>query len=248
MLHTEVGECAEHVQCEGRRGDGMILPAIGCPAGDHVAVAEGLDLFQPVGGDELVEAAEEPVQQADDLLGVVRLGEPGEPHEIGEQHAHCVVPIGDGQLASLEPVGDLVGHHAPHQTVDLVALLLECSFDEEDPPSCGVPDPPCDVHEPAARQHPQADVAEIRRICTSDRVHDDGSTGRHREHPQQRPMSDGSHRQCAEGDDEPGNPCEVSGVDAGDDQGEADGCQREAGAEQNVHPGERRPEAPHDHE
>src|SRR5215471_8242798 len=79
--------------------------ALGNSAGEHVAVAGGLDLFEPVPGSEIVEPTEDVRQQRNRLLGRAPGCERGEIDEVGKKNGR---------------VGDMVGDHrlAPPHTLD----------------------------------------------------------------------------------------------------------------------------------
>ncbi len=84
------------------------MPAIGRRhARDrHIGVADGLELFQPVPGDDLVECGEILIKQADQRARFGALGEQRETLEIGEQDRRSRMVFWLDLPAALKFVGD----------------------------------------------------------------------------------------------------------------------------------------------
>ena len=70
-------------------------------SGDHVAVADRLDLFEAVLLDEIVESGEDLVEQVDQAQRNHRRSHRGEPDNIGEQDAGGFIMRGDGARSTL---------------------------------------------------------------------------------------------------------------------------------------------------
>ena len=64
-----VADVLVHRQRHRRHRGEMVRIRLDQSAGDHVGVADGLDLLQPVLAGELVEAGEDAIQQLDQLGG-----------------------------------------------------------------------------------------------------------------------------------------------------------------------------------
>jgi hypothetical protein len=58
---------------------------LGRPPGDHVGVADGLDLLQPVAPGELIEGREQLVEGCHHLRWADPLAAAGEVHQVGKQ-------------------------------------------------------------------------------------------------------------------------------------------------------------------
>lgn len=84
----------------------MIGSRLGQPAGDHVGVADGLDLLQSVEFGEAVEGGEQLVERPHQLVGMDLLAGLREADQVGEHHGHVVELVGYHFLALLETVGD----------------------------------------------------------------------------------------------------------------------------------------------
>jgi hypothetical protein len=74
---------------------------------DHVAVADRLDLLDLVAVDELVEAREEAIEEADNLACVEPARERREVDDVGEEDAHLVKVVGDRVRVGLQPLRDV---------------------------------------------------------------------------------------------------------------------------------------------
>ncbi|MEY3012050.1 MAG: hypothetical protein RIT45_785 [Pseudomonadota bacterium] len=83
-----------------------------------------VSFLDPVGGGELVEAREERVERAHDLLrrAAVRVG--GEADQVGEDDGHVLVRVGDQLLAVLHPRGDVRRQHVVEQQLGATPLDL----------------------------------------------------------------------------------------------------------------------------
>jgi hypothetical protein len=99
--------------------------ADGESAGDHVGVADGLDLLQPVTLGQLVERREQLVQDLHHLLGPAALAAPGEVHQVGEQHGDLGKPVSDQILVRLESGGDRPRQHVEQQPLGPLFLPLQ---------------------------------------------------------------------------------------------------------------------------
>ncbi len=85
----------QHVRGEAQNGKGMVLPGLRQTGGRHVGIADGLDLLEPMGEGEIIEIGEEPVQQRHHFGRFGAGGDPGEVHDVGEQHRHALVAVCD---------------------------------------------------------------------------------------------------------------------------------------------------------
>ena len=96
----------EHVQ--GHQGEraGVIRARRRNAGGDHVAVADRLDLLEPVSLGQGVEVAEQVVEHADDLGRRQVLGMRREIDDVGEQDRRGGELVGDGLGLRLELLGD----------------------------------------------------------------------------------------------------------------------------------------------
>ncbi len=77
------------------QGSRVVRPGVGNARGDHVGVADGLDLLEPVRSREVVEVAEEAIEQPDDLRGRKALGAWGEVDDVGEEDGCGRELVGD---------------------------------------------------------------------------------------------------------------------------------------------------------
>ena len=98
----------------------------------HVRVADGLDLLDAALGAGLVELREELVQVVDQLGGTEARRRFGETDEVGHQHRHVVVAVGDVCLAGVESSDDRRGQNVEQQRtrtgplrVQVVQYLVE---------------------------------------------------------------------------------------------------------------------------
>ena len=121
-LARRAGHRVAHVQRHLGHRLGVVGPRLGQPAGDHVGVADGLDLLQPVALGEPVEAREQLVEGRTTCAGG-SLAAAGEAHHVGEQHRDVGEPVGDHRLAGFEPLGDRCGQDVEQQP--LGSLLLQ---------------------------------------------------------------------------------------------------------------------------
>ena len=92
----------------------------------HVAVADGLDLVDPVALAQLVERAHQPIEKVDDLLGGKVVRRRGEAREVGEHDAEHLDPVGDALFASrLQPRRDRLRHDRRDQSLGARMLVLQ---------------------------------------------------------------------------------------------------------------------------
>ena len=96
------GERAAHAR---QHRIGVRLQQIG--GRDH-AVADGLDLLEPVRAHQLLAGAGQAVEVGDHLLGRVPLAVRREAHDVAEQHRDLLVALGGHAIARLE-LGDRRG-------------------------------------------------------------------------------------------------------------------------------------------
>ena len=93
--------------------------------GDHVAVADRLDLLEPVPLGQLVEVAEQVVEIADHLGGREPLRPRREVDDVGEQDRCRRELVGDRLGLGLQPVGDRARQDVEQQVLGLLLLLAE---------------------------------------------------------------------------------------------------------------------------
>jgi len=118
-------EAVAHPDHHLGHGLGMVGPRLGQAGDGHVGVASGLDLLDAVVDGELIEEREDAVEQADEVLGVRRLGKLRESGEVAEQHGDGGEPVGDRALVGLEPLGDRRGQDVEQELLRLLPLGLE---------------------------------------------------------------------------------------------------------------------------
>ena len=94
-------------------------------AGDHVGVADGLDLFQAVSLSEFVERRENPVQHGEHLLRRESFGNPREVDDIDEHHRDVGESIRDRLAAVLESFGNRTGKNVEQQALRAILLDLQ---------------------------------------------------------------------------------------------------------------------------
>ena len=102
-----VANCQRHLgHCLG-----VVGARVGQASGDHVGVADGLDLLQTLLLGEPVEDREQLIEGLHDLLWADPLAAPGEVHNVGEQDGDLGEGVGDHRFAGFEPGGDGGGQH-----------------------------------------------------------------------------------------------------------------------------------------
>ena len=87
----------------------MIWPLARHARGNHVAVADRLDLFEVILLDEIVEALEDVVEEIDEAQRAHGRRHRREFDHIGEQDACSVVVRGNRALVDFQRFGDLPG-------------------------------------------------------------------------------------------------------------------------------------------
>jgi hypothetical protein len=92
-------------------------------AGDHVGIADGLDLFQAMLFRQFVEGGEDPVQHGEYLGRRHVGGHLGEVHDVGEHDGDIGKTVGDGLVRALQAVRDGCGKNVEQQLFG--ALLLD---------------------------------------------------------------------------------------------------------------------------
>ena len=85
----------DHVEAEVGQRAGVVRARVGHARRDHVRVADRLDLLEAVALGEIVEVAEQPVEQADDLGRRQAVGSRREVDDVGEQHRRRRELVGD---------------------------------------------------------------------------------------------------------------------------------------------------------
>src|SRR5271166_4649907 len=118
-----------HIEREVHQSLGMINARAWHPRGDHVTVADRLDLLQVVLVDEIVEALEHVVEQVDQSERHHRRRHRGEFDDIGEQDAGLFVVGRDRARFRLQRLGDLLRQDVQQQ--HLRALLEEVAAADE---------------------------------------------------------------------------------------------------------------------
>ena len=117
-----LGKTALRAPAHLERQPGQRVRMIGSLPGDarrdHVAVADRLDLLDLVAVDELVEAREEPVEDADDLARIESGRQWGEADDVGEQDAHLVEVVRDRVGIRLEALRDLGREDVEQERLD----------------------------------------------------------------------------------------------------------------------------------
>jgi hypothetical protein len=103
----------------------MVRACLGDSRGDHVAVADGLDLLEAVLLDERVEPAEEAIEEIHELGRREALCEGREVGDIGEHDRGRVERVGDRPGIGTQPVRDRRGQDVEQQRLCLVPLRLE---------------------------------------------------------------------------------------------------------------------------
>ena len=101
-------ERPDELEGEVRHGLHVIGPGVGKPGDGHPRVTDRLDLLDPVGGRELVEAGEDLVEEFDDLPGGAPTRELREARHVGEEDGDVGVHVGDDLRTALESLGDRV--------------------------------------------------------------------------------------------------------------------------------------------
>ena len=103
---AEPAEARLHVEGHLRHGLGVVGSRLGQTGHDHVGITDGLDLLEAVALRQVVEGAEDLVEDIDDALGRRALGERREVDDIGEEDRDLLVGLGDAFLVALQPLGD----------------------------------------------------------------------------------------------------------------------------------------------
>ena len=94
-------------------------------ARDHVGVADGLDLLEPVLLGEQVEMREHLVQQRHHELGRHLLREPREVDDVGEHDRHVREAVGNGRVLLLQAPRDRPGQNVEQEPLRLLLLRLQ---------------------------------------------------------------------------------------------------------------------------
>ena len=94
----------------------------------HVAVADGLDLFDAETLAQPIEDADQLIEEIDDLLGRQLMRRFGETDEVGEHHAERLDAIGDALLPRFQAIGDRRRHDRGDERVGAVVLKLQLEF------------------------------------------------------------------------------------------------------------------------
>src|SRR6201996_7137148 len=118
-----------HIQCEVDQRFSVIHPLAWHAGGDHVTVANRLDLLKLVLVDKIVEALEYVVEQIDQGERQHGRRHRGESYDLGEQDAVLVVVGGDRAGFGLEGFGDLLRQDVEEQ--HLRAVLEEITAPNE---------------------------------------------------------------------------------------------------------------------
>ena len=93
--------------------------------GDHVAVADSLDLLEPVTLGQQIEVGEQAVEHAHHLGWLQSFRERGEVDHVREQDRCCLDLVGDRRRVGLELVGDGARQDVQQQVLGLVLLQAQ---------------------------------------------------------------------------------------------------------------------------
>ena len=117
----------EHVERHERERASMVGAWCRNARGDHVAIADGLDLLDPVPLRELVvEVTEQVIEVADHLGGCEPLRPGREVDHVGEQDRRRLELIRDRLGLGLQLVGDRARQDVEQEIFGLGLLLPEC--------------------------------------------------------------------------------------------------------------------------
>ena len=116
----------EHVERQQCECAGVISAGCRNSGGDHVAIADGLDLLEAVPLGEGVEVAEQVVEHPDHLGGRQVLSTRGEIDDVREEDRSLAELIGDGLRLRLQLVGDRPGEDVEQQILRPVLRAAEC--------------------------------------------------------------------------------------------------------------------------
>ena len=111
-----------HVQGHERHRPRVVRAGRRHARGDHVAVADRLDLFDPVALGQEVEVREQVVEDADHLGRTQPVRQRREVDDVGEQDRRGGELVGDGGAVGLELVGDRSRQDVQEQVLGLVLL------------------------------------------------------------------------------------------------------------------------------
>ncbi len=112
----------DHREPEIDHAGRVVADRLGDATGRHVGIPDGLDLFEPALGYELIEAREQPVEQTHDLGGRQSGRERSECDDVSEQHGDVRVRIRDRPLTSEQAPRDGGREHVPQEPVGSVSL------------------------------------------------------------------------------------------------------------------------------
>jgi hypothetical protein len=122
----------EHVQRHERERASMVGAWRRNARGDHVAIADGLDLLEPVPLGKVVEMTEQMIEVADHLGGRETLRPRSEVDDVREQDRGRPELIRDRLGLGLQPVGDRARQDVEQEVLGLRLLpperALRCSF------------------------------------------------------------------------------------------------------------------------
>ncbi len=86
MFHFPGGHESLHFQCRMHHGGGRGGLRVRQAAHAHVRVTDGLDLFDAVPGDDVIERLETGIEFAEQLVGTQFRGHGREALEVGKEH------------------------------------------------------------------------------------------------------------------------------------------------------------------
>ena len=94
----------------------------------HIAITDGLDLFDGILLAERIEMANQPIQKFYNLLRRPVMGRTGKTDEICKHHAEHLDAVGDALLARFQTLGDRHRHHRLDQGFGSLVLVLQLEF------------------------------------------------------------------------------------------------------------------------
>ena len=136
VLLVQPSDPVEHV--ERHIGDGLrvVGPGHWQPAHDKIGVTRGANGPQAMLLSQLIEGAQELIENGDRDIRGLSGGTLREADHVGEKHADVIEPIGDRVLLAFEPLGDLGWKYVEEQPLGslqgLIPLNPEVGQDEGD--------------------------------------------------------------------------------------------------------------------
>ena len=124
--HRRGREHVPHVQRQERSPARMVRVRVRHTRGRHVAIADRLDLLEPVPLHEHVEIGEELIEDADHLGRREALRERGEVHDVGEEDRGRGEVVGDHLGGGLQSLGDRARQDVQEERLRPLLLGSEC--------------------------------------------------------------------------------------------------------------------------